>query len=354
MKTDGPTYTAVREVPIDSLIVEPLFAGLFIEDPGVVARITASIKRDGYDEARPVDIWADGAGPGRHVLIEGHQRHRAAKTAGQETIRAAYRHFDNQAQALIWAAEQQANRRNATKEAQCLSVLRALRNAGEAWTSTPDMSERFGFSTATIDRARQVLDRGTESEVVAVLEGTHGLKAAYAAILKREREEKAPFDEGGEPKPAPRGVETQVQEALDRPAPEEPEDDAPPELEELRKAFQEHDEASGRASDLFYNPAQRLEQAGIELRSNVIEGMRLAHNKVTEAWERYEASLEPDEAPAGTKRCVKCDKVKPLEGGFKLTKSGDVSRRARGGGEWCQECADAPDPTTSAAARRRR
>ena len=87
-------YTAVREVPIDSLIVDPLFAGLFIEDPVVVARITASIQRTGYDEARPIDIWKDGAGIGRHVLVEGHQRYRAAQAAGQQSIRVAYRHFD--------------------------------------------------------------------------------------------------------------------------------------------------------------------------------------------------------------------------------------------------------------------
>ena len=190
------TNIAIREVPIDSLIVDPLFAGLFIEDPGVVARITASIKRNGYDEARPVDIWKDGAGTGRHVLVEGHQRYRAAQAAGQESIRVAYRHFDTRGEALMWAVEQQANRRNASKEAQCLSVLRALKRAGEAWASTPEMAERFGFSTATIDRARQVLDRGTESEIMAVLDGTHGLKKAYELIRKREAEEAEPFADG--------------------------------------------------------------------------------------------------------------------------------------------------------------
>jgi hypothetical protein len=46
----------------------------------------------------------------------------------------------------------------------------------EAQATIDQLAERFGFSAATIDRALQVLRRGTESEITAVLEGKHRLE----------------------------------------------------------------------------------------------------------------------------------------------------------------------------------
>lgn len=356
-------YTAIREIPIDSLIIDPLFAGLFIEDPGVVARVTVSIKRNGYDEARPVDIWKDGAGTGRHVLVEGHQRYRAAQAAGQESIRVAYRHFDTRGEALMWAVEQQANRRNASKEPQCLSVLRALKRAGEAWASTPEMAERFGFSTATIDRARQVLDRGTESEILAVLDGTHGLKKAYELIRKREAQEAEPFDEGdddhpyNDKKPQPGDVEALV-DALDRR--QKDRDELPEELHELLDRI-------GILSDNVYALGLAIENPAklqIELRA-VIEELIEVNDAITDAYPPGHTLTilidggELDEGDAkqmakqGLKRCEHCNEVKPLAE-FPTTPKGEPDRRRRGRGEWCWTCAGAPDATRTAGARRAR
>jgi ParB family chromosome partitioning protein len=187
--------TSTREVPIDSLVIDPSFAGLFIEEPDTVRRIARDMRANGFDPHRPIDVWRDGAGRGRHVVLEGHQRLSAAKAARLEKVRIAYRSFSDPNTALLWAAEQQANRRNASREAQCLSILRALDRAGELEGSRADLSRRFGFGDATVGRALQVLNRGTESEIVAVLEGKHGLKTAYELILAREREEAQAFAE---------------------------------------------------------------------------------------------------------------------------------------------------------------
>jgi len=186
-------------VPMGSLVIDQRFTGLFIEEPATIDRITRDMQKRGFDLYRPLDIWRDGDGPGRHVLVEGHQRYQAAQKAKLKNVPVAYRTFDSANHALLWAAEQQANRRNASKEAQCLSILRALQKIGERVT-TASMAERFGFSTATVDRARQVLKRGKESELMAVLDGTMGLKAAYTAILARERAENEKLKD---PKPPP-------------------------------------------------------------------------------------------------------------------------------------------------------
>jgi ParB-like nuclease domain len=221
-----PINPHTREVPIESLVIDPRFAGLFIEEPATIDRIARSMRHHGYDPHRPIDVWKDGAGRGRHVVVEGHQRLAAAKRAGLAEVKIAYRHFDGFGPAFVWSAEQQTNRRNASKEAQALSILRALKRAGEGIGTTADMSERFGFSTATIDRARQVLARGTESEIVAVLEGKHGLKDAYDLIRKREKADAEGLPE--EPKRRP-----EVEDDEDDPA-AEPDIDAPEELTHVR------------------------------------------------------------------------------------------------------------------------
>jgi hypothetical protein len=97
-------------------------------------------------------------------------------------VRIAYRSFPKRLAALLWAAEQQGNRRNASREAQCLSVLRALARAGDLDDYTrAELAERLGYGDATVGRGQQVLARGTESEIVAVLEGKHGAEEGVRA-----------------------------------------------------------------------------------------------------------------------------------------------------------------------------
>lgn len=197
MSTIAAPHT--REVSIDSLVIDPRFAGLFIEEPATVQRIAAGMRENGYDPHRAIDVWKNGAGRGKHVVVEGHQRLAAARAAGLTHVRIAYRDFSDDSRALLWAAEQQANRRNASREAQCLSILRTLERAGRLDGTRAELAERFGFGDATIGRAMQVLGRGSESEITAVLDGTHSLKRAYELILQRERAERAPVTEPPEP-----------------------------------------------------------------------------------------------------------------------------------------------------------
>jgi len=121
----------------------------------------------------------------------GHQRLLTARRAGLASVWVVYRRFPDPESALFWAAEQQANRRNASREAQCLSVLRALRRMDAPASSTKEVAARFGFGPATVDRARQALKRRSESEIADVLDGTRGPKTAYNVLLARERAEKS-------------------------------------------------------------------------------------------------------------------------------------------------------------------
>jgi len=221
MATDTTRHT--REVAIDSLVIDSRFAGLFIEEPATIARIAKDMRATGYDPHRPIDVWKNGAGRGKHIVVEGHQRLAAARAADLRTVRIAYRDFDDDARALLWAAGQQANRRNATREAQCLSIMRTLERAGRLDGTRAEIAERFGFGNATVGRAMQVLGRGTESEIAAVLDGTHSLKSAYERILERERRERQHITTttpvGPEPEDDP-GIDAGVETEAEQEAPE--------------------------------------------------------------------------------------------------------------------------------------
>ena len=54
------------------------FKDLFTIKPSVLADITDSMKKNGYDEAFPLILWAGHGG----VLVDGHTRLQAAKDAG--------------------------------------------------------------------------------------------------------------------------------------------------------------------------------------------------------------------------------------------------------------------------------
>jgi ParB-like chromosome segregation protein Spo0J len=195
-----------RDVALSALVEDPLFANLFLPDPDIIKGIVISMKANGFDIHRPIDVWKDAKGRGQHIILEGHQRFTAAKKAGLPTVRVAYREFSSRLEALLWAADQQAGRRNVNREVQCLSVLRALDTEGSLATSTTkELSARLKFATATIDRSRQLLKHGTQAEILAVLEGAHGLKQAYDLLRQRRgksaRADSAPTSALGKKRP---------------------------------------------------------------------------------------------------------------------------------------------------------
>src|SRR5262245_56110605 len=122
-----PLQAPGRKVAITSLHTDPQFANLFFREKSLVTSLVAKMKQ-GFDRHRPIDVWRDGLGRGKHLVVEGHTRFEAAQKAGLTEVYVAYREFPNRLAALLFAAEQQGLRRNIAREVQCLSVLRALHN----------------------------------------------------------------------------------------------------------------------------------------------------------------------------------------------------------------------------------
>lgn len=180
-----PTRLYTRDVPTAFLVEDPLFKNLFLPDPKLITQLAARMRAHGFDQARPIDVWKNGAGRGRHIVLDGHQRLAAAKKAGLETVHVVYREPVDYDAALLWAAQQQGVRRNASREQQALGVLRAMWAKDGKFRTTRELAALYKFAAPTIDRAKQLLQQGNDSEILAVLEGTHGLRKGYELMLKR-------------------------------------------------------------------------------------------------------------------------------------------------------------------------
>jgi ParB-like chromosome segregation protein Spo0J len=184
----APTRSYTKSLPITALYEDPAFSGLFLQEHDVIVRMAAEMKHQGFDPYRPIDVWKDGRGRGKHIVLDGHQRLAAARKAGLTEVYVAYREPASRLQALLWAANQQGLRRNISREVQCLSILRALADEPEyAYATTRERVAKLRFASATIDRARLLLKHGTQAEVTEVLEGTHGLRDAYELMNQRRR-----------------------------------------------------------------------------------------------------------------------------------------------------------------------
>jgi ParB-like chromosome segregation protein Spo0J len=184
----APTRSYTKSVPISALHEDPAFAGLFLQEKDVIAGLAAEMKKHGFDPHRPIDVWKNARGHGKHVVLEGHQRLAAARKAGLTEVYVAYREPASRLDALLWAADQQGLRRNVSKEVRCLSLLRALADEpAYAQATTRELAAKFKFATATIDRARQLLKHGSQAEITAVREGAHGLREAYEQMNQRRR-----------------------------------------------------------------------------------------------------------------------------------------------------------------------
>src|SRR5262245_26515413 len=184
----APSRSYSRSIALTALHEDPMFANLFLQEKETIAAIAADMKKHGFDPHRPIDVWRDARGRGKHVVLEGHQRLAAARRAGLTEVYVAYREPANRLEALLWAAQQQGLRRNVSKEVQCLSLLRALQDDPEyAHATTKALVTLLKFAPATIDRARQLLKHGTQAEITEVLEGKHGLRQAYDLLNQRRR-----------------------------------------------------------------------------------------------------------------------------------------------------------------------
>lgn len=310
MTQDVDVRVSIRTVRLDELSINPLFSDLFPREAEVTKRIARSMRAEGFDIGRPVDVWRNKT---TLELVEGHQRVEAARQAGLTEVPAAYRHFADEAEALQFAVRAQADRRNMDREAQTLAIIRKLDElaggVGKGGGRT-NLVKRYGFADATVKRARILLARGKPSEIAAVFDGTHGLRQAYELLLEREQQDQAADVEIHE-KPRKRASEHEdkvmrheekVKRHMDEIRPEidkheieypldaddEPESPTIPELVALREAAEVVRQACDSVDDMVNKDIVSL---SVATRVGPIEDIVMAVEGLQQASEQLELTM---------------------------------------------------------------
>jgi hypothetical protein len=168
----------------------PPFDTLFPIDEQLVAQIVSSMRKDGYHRTKPIKAWQDAfATPGRLVVVDGHTRLVAARKARLTEVWIDARVYRTPQDAYLDAIREQAGRRNLPRDQAAVFAvksIRALREQGGRQPTTKQLANVLNVSTATVDRARQLLDRGGEELIQSVLGGV-SLRDAYEQILAGDR-----------------------------------------------------------------------------------------------------------------------------------------------------------------------
>jgi ParB family chromosome partitioning protein len=167
------------------------FRELFPIQEQVLDRIIWDMRKNGYDQDKPIVLWE-----GHNVVVDGHTRLRAARKAGLFQIPVISRKFSDEAAALQYAVDWQRNRRN-LRDADILSCISKMdvhkpagrrRSNGKNYSgnSAKITAEILGISSRKVQRARTVIDRASENIIKTVLAGKMSIYRACERTVKPE------------------------------------------------------------------------------------------------------------------------------------------------------------------------
>ena len=168
-----------KMVKISDITIDPEISKVFEIERRVLDEIIQSIKRFGFYKDQPVALWENEE---RLILVDGRTRVTAAKEAGLIEVPASIKEFESREDALLYAFERQALRRNLSSSeilhaAQILvSSEKAKRGEGRL---ADNLAKRLGVSSATVYQAIDVVKNSAEEDKQKVISGQLSIKKAY-------------------------------------------------------------------------------------------------------------------------------------------------------------------------------
>ncbi|WP_422932084.1 hypothetical protein [Singulisphaera sp. PoT] len=187
-------YSLQDDVHPSKLETREPFSSLFPINPAVLSSLVDSMERTGFHPDAPITVWGN-------VVVDGHTRLSASKTAKIPSVPIIKIAFPDEAAALEWAKGNQRNRRNLT-DAELLRYIEAhpLPGKGEHKKATPDprapigalgkrtvasTAKELGRSEKDIERASRVAKQGDDQLKEQVYSGEKTVFAAEAEIKAR-------------------------------------------------------------------------------------------------------------------------------------------------------------------------
>ena len=172
------------------------FKDLFPIRETTLNEIIEDMKKNGYDYAHPITIWA-----GHKVtVVDGHTRLKAALQIGLSKIPIMLRNFADEEEALQYAIHSQSGRRNLTDAEllNCISLIDTKYLRGESSKATREAfgksaqktADLLGISRGKVEKLRTVNDHASSKIKDAVLNGDLSVNKAYNETMAARREEK--------------------------------------------------------------------------------------------------------------------------------------------------------------------
>jgi len=183
----------------DSIRTADPFQNLFPIRKDVLDRITADMKRYGFDNAHPIILWAGH----KLTVVDGHTRLLAARKLGINMIPVVVREFENEAKALEYAIDAKRNRRNLTDAElmRCITALDKRKKTGPRKNGvTPGKSAAhtgaiLGISRVKVEKIRSLLDHAPEEIKEAVRSGNLTINRAYVITMEKVKADKCRNDD---------------------------------------------------------------------------------------------------------------------------------------------------------------
>jgi len=183
-------------INISELNVRDPFASIFPIGNNTLESIKQDMKTNGFDQVFPIVTWA-----GKNIVVDGHTRFAAAKALGIEEVPVLFKDFENEDDAILYSFHIQRNRRNMSDDdiLRCLELLDTIHEGShkEESLDTPELTRKetneirareLGISPHKVDKARKVLDHGTEEIRNSVNKGEKSINKAFQEVQEIRRE----------------------------------------------------------------------------------------------------------------------------------------------------------------------
>lgn len=194
---------------ISELKVEEPYKSLFLIDEDVLAAIEEDMEVNGYDQSKPIIIWA-----GRNVVIDGHTRLKAAQNIGRKKVAVHELDFETPTAALKYALHHQRNRRH-LDDAHILYLVKRFdnfyqrggdrrsifanakvdsansdSNIDRKYRSSRDVTaELIGISADRVSKCRHILKNCTDKEIQAIRDRKISVHRAWKSSFAAEKSE---------------------------------------------------------------------------------------------------------------------------------------------------------------------
>ena len=171
-----------KKIRLDEIVIDPDISKIFDIQVKIKDDVLKSILNRGYDPEQPVVLWKD-----KMILVDGRTRYTASKEAGLDEIFAYEREFASREDAILYAFERQAIRRNLSskeiiKAAQMIPGVRRQKGQGRI---AEEIAQMLNVSPATVYQARKIVKEAPPEDIEAIKNGEASLNSVYDKLTKK-------------------------------------------------------------------------------------------------------------------------------------------------------------------------